>query len=161
MREIHCSICFVLSDTTNSEISCCYISVYPLHDKCSYQKEDIFTGIFFASSASLIFLFSNCCIFPCIFGIALARFAEREEAKKREREARQDLDNAILKRGETYVARHGEVSIFDALNTDYKELAKKEEDFSCAICLVEFEDNDAVTELKCHNNHVFHSECIV
>ena len=28
MREIHCSICFVLSDTTNSEISCCYISIW-------------------------------------------------------------------------------------------------------------------------------------
>ena len=113
------------------------------------------------SIVSLIFLFANCCIFPCIFMFTLIKFAEREDRKKREREAMQDMDNALLVRGESYVAKHGEVSIFDALNTDFKELAKKEEDFSCCICLTEFQDDDAVTELKCFENHIFHSDCIV
>ena len=31
----------------------------------------------------------------------------------------------------------------------------------CAICLVDFEQGDKVTQLKCNAGHIFHTECII
>ena len=30
----------------------------------------------------------------------------------------------------------------------------------CIICTCEFEPTDKVTQLKCHEKHIFHTECI-
>ena len=47
------------------------------------------------------------------------------------------------------------------MNVDYKDIADKEEDFCCCICLANFKDDDHVTELKCAKKHIFHSDCLV
>ena len=49
--------------------------------------------------------------------------------------------------------------------TKYSQLTKKSEDTrptvsECIICLVEYQENDFVTQLKCHKNHLFHRNCL-
>lgn len=49
--------------------------------------------------------------------------------------------------------------------TKWSQLTKQSEDkrptvSECIICLVEYKDNDLVTQLKCHKNHLFHRNCL-
>lgn len=44
---------------------------------------------------------------------------------------------------------------------DIKRYSKKGiDEASCVICLVEFEENDEIIDLKCHESHKFHYPCI-
>ena len=33
-------------------------------------------------------------------------------------------------------------------------------DHTCVICHEQFKNDDQVMQLKCHNSHIFHQECI-
>lgn len=33
-------------------------------------------------------------------------------------------------------------------------------DITCSICLVHFKEDDQILQLRCHNSHIFHKDCI-
>ena len=76
------------------------------------------------------------CCGPCIYS-AVREYLNRAESEQAERNG---VVDAIVKR--TYNAE------------DFKGTNE------CAICMVEFTEDDEVTPLPCPGNHYFHSACI-
>ena len=88
--------------------------------------------------AILIALSVCCCLIcsPCLYRL----WSENRQRQQQEEEERTGVLDAIVK-----------VSYTPAQFTKTTE---------CAICFLEFKEDDEVTPLPCDTSHYFHSECI-